>query len=160
MREIRYFCPHCQGMELELEQSPIVSVNNPALGGRATCKLCGWQGLPDEVIGALSEENDQFWTGERIANALLLAASKHAAGPMVQVLELIGLVPRIQGSPEEQRSAEAVRAEVMRAVLEAVVTSAFEASAMHSLPHFTQFDPPMRKLSEKLFYSEGSEDAN
>ena len=147
MREIRYFCPLCQGMEIDLRQSNLVGIDQ----GPARCRLCSWTGSPDELIGALSEQNEKFWTSDRVASALLMAATKHAAGPMVQVLETIGLIPRIGGTPEEQVSATDVREGVMRAVLEGIVTGAFETAAVLSPAHFQKYDPPMAKLTASLF---------
>lgn len=151
MREIRYFCPRCQGMELDIEMEGIIRVEGGVATNHARCKLCGWEGMHHELIGALSEANELFWTGERIANALIMAATKHAAGPMLQVLELIGLIPRVQGSAEEQKSAEAIREQVIRAVLEGIVTGAFETAAAMSPAHFEKYNPPMAKVAASIF---------
>jgi hypothetical protein len=146
--QLHYFCPQCQGLELEVHRPRIVGVGD---SGYAHCKLCGWKGKPDELLAALSPGNAEFWTSERIANVLLNAAAKHAAGPMVQVLELIGIVPRIQGDIEEQQSAQGVREGVVKAVLEAVVTAAFRASAELAPAHYERFHPRMAEATGRVF---------
>jgi hypothetical protein len=148
--EIAYFCPQCQGMELELQPNFLIGAG-PSV---AKCKLCRWQGGSDQLIGALNPENEKFWTAERIANVLLAVSTKHAAGPLVQVLELLGLVPAVKGSLEEQRSAEAVREGVMKAVLEGVIVGAFETSALLSPAHFAKYDPDKGRAADRLFNEE------
>jgi hypothetical protein len=147
MSDLQVFCPQCQGMELHIERSVIIGADP----GIARCNLCQWQGTPDDLLVAVSPENTSLWTGERVANVLLVAASKHAAGPMVQVLEVLGLVPPIQGGEQEQASAQHVREHVMKAVLEAVVTSAFESAAEVVPAHYQRFDARMAPAAERVF---------
>lgn len=152
--DLHYFCPQCQSMELEIKRSMLV-------GGRssASCKLCEWAGVPEELLATITPASGEFWTGDKVANALLSAAAKYAAGPMVQVLELIGLVPKVEGSVEEQESAQAVREEIVKAILEAVVTAAFETAAERTAQHFARFAKDKQESVNRVFsFAEAADD--
>ncbi len=144
-REVQYFCPVCQSIELEFDVGGLrlVGPDGKPMSGKAKCQLCGWHGSSAEVVGALSENNQTWWTPERVANALLYGISKVAAGPAIQLLELIGLVPKIEGSEEEQSSARMVREAVLKSILEAVVTAAFETAGPLTSGHYSQFRPEL-----------------
>lgn len=147
MTQVQYFCPQCQGMELTLQDARVISVEE--LG--AVCKLCGWSGTRADLLAGITPSSTSFWTSERVANALLAVVAKHAAGPVLHTLELIGLVPPIKGGEQEQASAQSIREQIMREVLGAVVTSAFETAARLSPEHFARFDPPMAGQTEHAF---------
>jgi hypothetical protein len=102
-------------------------------------------------LASISARSENLWTSERVGNALLLVASKHAAGPMISTLELIGLVPPIRGEATEQESARSIREQVMRGILEAVVTSAFETAACLAPAHFARFAPELAPSVERTF---------
>jgi hypothetical protein len=138
--EVAYFCPKCQSLEIEETTKGIIIGSSP---NRARCLLCKWEGTTNELIGALAPTNEFFWTPEKVANALLIGASKYAAGPLVQLLEFIGLVPKIEGGKEEKQSARDIREAVVKAVLEAVVTASFETAAALSPPHNQRFHPEL-----------------
>ena len=155
MSKVHYFCPQCQGNEVIVNRSLIVG----APEGKAACPLCGWTGTPSDLLAGITPDDTSFWDAERVANALLAVASRYAAGPMVVTLEQIGLVPRIEGDVQEQDSARAVREGVMKAVLEAVVTSAFEAAQALSPPHYERFQPSLKESTARVFrYTEGPDD--
>lgn len=147
MTDLQFFCPRCQGMELHIERNLVIGAD----AGTAHCNLCQWDGTPDDLLVTLVPENAALWTGDRVANALLAAATKYAAGPMVQVLEVLGLLPPIRGGEQEQASAQHVREHVMKAVLEAVVTSAFESAAEVVPAHYERFDARMAPAAERVF---------
>lgn len=154
MSTVVIFCPQCLAPEVTVEQSPVI-------GGQDTvsCKLCGFAGDIPDVMAIVSGRDETYWTSERVGNALLYGATRHVAGPMVQLLELVGLVPRIEGPSEQQKSARAVREGVMKAVLEAVVTSAFETAAALTPPHHQRFDDLMPESAERIFrYAEPADD--
>jgi hypothetical protein len=141
VNEVQYFCPRCQGLEIEIAAQAILTGQ---LGDRqARCHLCGWTGTVEDLIGALSPTGEVFWTSDRVASALLKGVTKFAAGPCVQLMEVIGLVPKIEGSVAEQQSARDVREAVLKAVLAAVVTAAFEAAAEPTLAHYRRFRPEL-----------------
>lgn len=144
-----YFCPVCQSLEITLINS-LMSAEQ-----KASCKLCGWEGERTKLLATIGVERQNFWTGERVANVLLNVAAKHGAGPMIQALEYIGLVPPIRGAEQEIASAQHIRSEITKAVLEAVVTAAFERCAALTPAHFKRFDPALSVETEKIFsYSE------
>jgi ribosomal protein S27AE len=86
--DARHFCPDCGSIDL---------VHTP-IAGNVKCPNCGWGGALSQTIGAVSRE--QFWDAERLAAVLLRVVTAHAAGPMVQVLEFAGILPRKIGALE------------------------------------------------------------
>lgn len=154
MSSVVIFCPQCLAPEVEVHQSPVI-------GGEefVVCGLCGFRGAIADVMAIVSGRDETYWTVERVGNALLYGATRHAAGPMVQLLELIGLVPRIEGTSEQQASARLVREGVMKAVLEAVVSSAFETAAQLTPAHYTRFEDAMPESTPRIFrYAEPTDD--
>lgn len=148
------FCPDCQGNEIEVTPTPIIT---GGVENKAKCLLCKWEGTIRDLLCAVGPSTEHMWNGERVANVLLYAASKYAAGPMLQVLELLGLLPQIKGSKEERASAENVRSEVLKAVLEAVTTAAFEKTAEMSTDHFVRFDRKQAEATARIFsYATGA----
>lgn len=138
--QVAYFCPKCQNIDVEITQPRIIDVTKKNGGATFHCPLCGASGGADELIGALSPENKKFWNTERIGQVMLRAGTKVAAGPLLQVLELIGLIPRVEvGTPEQQADALKVREAVAKDVIASFVEAAFTASAQHAVPHFERF---------------------
>jgi hypothetical protein len=156
-QDIQYFCPKCQGMELRIKQPEIYDVTKKNGGATAHCPLCNWTGLAEEVVAALRPENAEFWTSDRVANVMLYALTKHAVGPVLQALELVGMLPRIQGSDEEQASARQIREHVIKEVLANTAATAFAAAATHAPQHYARFDPEQGKAVERVF-SYGEQD--
>ncbi len=154
MSGYKYFCPSCYGMEIKLDKVVLIT-NEP----KAHCQLCGWEGHRSDLIAGIEPSNRAFWTSERVGDTLLMVVSKYAAGPALQVLELIGVVPRIEGSREQQDSARAIREHVLKEVLGAVVTAAFTAAAEVVPQHYERFSPEMAQLTDQIF-SFGGEDAS
>lgn len=158
MSQLQHFCPACFGNEMWIEEKGVIRtpVESPDI---AHCSLCGWQGPLRESLAAISPENMSFWTGDRVAQAMLLTAAKHCGWPMLQALEVLGLVPRLEGSAEQQESAQGVREAVVKAVIDASVTAAFEAAAAHAPAHYERFAPAQAAAVERVFsYSGPSHD--
>jgi hypothetical protein len=154
-REIAYFCPQCQSNEMTMG-------NVTAADGSvsASCGLCQWSGRSTEVVGAVSPANAQFWNAERIGNVMLIATAKHGAGPLIQVLELLGILPPVPGGTgytmtpeqrEEALSAQDCRDRVMQAVIGAAVTAAFETAAEVSLAHYNRYNKEQGAAVERVF---------
>jgi hypothetical protein len=162
-REIAYFCPQCQSNELTLG-----SVMDIASSVSVSCALCKWSGRSNEVVGAVSPANAQFWNAEKIGNVMLIAMAKHGAGPLIQVLELMGILPPIPGSiegitterAEEAQSAQECRDRVMQAVVGAAVTAAFETAAEVSASHYARYNPEQGAAVDKVFQFSGTGDQN
>ena len=151
------FCPDCQGNELQFDTRRVVSGNAPP---PAACQLCGWKGNTHELLVAVGPATAHMWTGDKVANVLLYAATRFSAGPMLQVLELLGLIPKLpdgEAADEERQSAERVRGEVLKAVLEATVTAAFEKAAELSSEHFARFDAPQAEATAQIFNYAGDD---
>jgi hypothetical protein len=138
--QIAYFCPKCQNIDVEVRKPAIIDPTKPSGGKSFFCPLCKTEGDVGELIGALNPENKEFWTGERIGHVMTLGAAKVAAGPMLQLLELIGLVPDPhEGEADARQSALKVREAVVRDVISAFVEASFLAAAEHAIPHFEKF---------------------
>lgn len=158
-REIGYFCPKCQAMELQIN-----SVVNADGAQRASCLLCKWEGDTSELIGAVSPENEKFWTGERVGSVMVMALAKHGAGPLIQAMELVGILPRVpdlgtiggaaeevKRRVEEHASAQDIRDAIMQAVIGAAVSVAFETAAAMVPQHLKRFGDPTGGNAERLF---------
>lgn len=150
-REVAYFCPSCQSIEVEISKALIIDPTKKDRGKTACCKLCGWEGSTEELIGAVSPQNEQFWDAEKIANLLMSVSLKHGAGPLLQALDFVGLLPKIRGTAEEQDSAKAIREELTKRVLEAMMTTAFESAAELVAPHYKRFDSVQGESVERVF---------
>jgi len=154
-REIAYFCPQCQGNEMAL--GTLLDADGSV---SASCALCGWKGRSGDIIGAVSPANAQFWNAEKFGNVMLLALAKHGAGPLVQVLELLGIMPPVPVNAEgtltseqlaEAQSAQECRDRVMQAVVGAAVTAAFETAAEVSLAHYRKYNQEQAAAVERVF---------
>lgn len=164
MREIAYFCPQCQGNEMELG-----AVQDADGSVAAQCKLCKWSGRSTEIVGAVSPANAQFWNAEKLGNVMMIALARHGAGPLLQALELLGILPRIPVSDEgtltperlaEAESAQECRNRVMQAVVGAAVTAAYETAAEVVTAHYAKFDQEQGAAVERVFQFNESGDAS
>jgi hypothetical protein len=89
--------------------------------------------------------SEQVWDIERIGTVLIRTLAVHGAGPLVQSLEFIGLLPKMVEVPEgddeavekarrHNRLAQAARDAVMQKICGAAVTAAFEeAEVQHRM---------------------------
>lgn len=154
-----YFCPQCQGPEVEVERlSLVVDIDK---GPKARCPLCHWEGHRSDLLTTVLADDvaiqPRIWNGDQVANAMLYVASRYAAGPILQVLAQIGLVPPLKGLEQEYASAQNIREIVVKAVIEAVVTSAFETAGKLSPEHYKRFAPERAEDIERIFSYGGSD---
>lgn len=144
MAEARHFCPDCGNIDLVINKAVLVGQTSSA-----SCPTCSWSGPLNKTIGAVTTE--QFWDADRIGDVLLRVMATRAAGPLVQALEFIGLLPRkkepvphlngeeisdavgnsTQAEDREaiekhNKLAQAARDAVMQRIMEAAITAAFE----------------------------------
>lgn len=124
MTEARHTCPDCGFIDLMIEGEVI---------RKAECPNCGWMGPLQSTIGVATTE--QLWGIERVGNVLLRTIAIHAAGPLVQALEFIGLLPKKRSTTtiaeatenaQWNQQAQMSRDAVMQKITEAAVTAAFE----------------------------------
>lgn len=144
MRDVRYFCPQCQSIELEISKGLIIHAAEQ--GPTASCATCAWEGPLKECLGAIAPEGAQFWDANKVANLLLLVVSKYAAGPLIQVMEHVGLLPR-----ERNSDAEELRDELLRTIIGAAVSAAFEKAAELAPAYYAKHDPQQGKATERIF---------
>jgi hypothetical protein len=117
----------------------------------AECPNCSWKGPLSKTIGAVTSE--QFWDAKRVGEAMIRVMAVHGAGPLVQALEFIGLLPRKRLQPEKTNDfvpelkeqyerelalfkdpstpkwnieAQKSRDAVMQRIMEAAITAGFE----------------------------------
>jgi predicted RNA-binding Zn-ribbon protein involved in translation (DUF1610 family) len=149
--EARYFCPDCGSIDLQIFNAELCDDEGKSLG-RAECPNCAWKGPLTATIGAMTTE--RMWDANRVGDLMLRVMAVHAAGPLVQALEFVGLLPRQRllpmppppgSSPEEQvkyesdlaiyndpstmrwnRAAQEARDSVMRKIMEGAITAGFE----------------------------------
>lgn len=150
-REVAYFCPECQSIEVVVQIPRIIDPKNKDGAKTAECKFCGWKGKAAELIGAITPKNQQFWNAEKIGNLLIGVTLKHAAGPILQAMAFVGLLPKIQGSLEERESAQQLREEVTKEVLASAVTTAYETAARLVPAHYARFDVEQGAAVEATF---------
>ena len=169
MADARHFCPDCGNIELIVAETTIITDDR---GAEARCPNCSWVGPLTGTIGAVSSE--QFWDLSRISNVLLRVVSKYAAAPFVQVMEFVGLMPKIEyeGVPADDweesdyerarevrknnQIVEEARDNVLKAMIGAAITAGFEeAEKQHRvwavkmnkpLHHVLQADPKDEKV--------------
>ncbi len=139
MADVKQVCPKCTNIELAFEEVMlVVSADGTSNDQKASCPVCGWHGLANETVAAATLS--QFWGLEKVGNFLLVLISRHAAGPLVQGLEFVGLLPAAKTEPDEHVSTERLveynemvqeaKDQVMRAVFEAAVSAAFTTAAV------------------------------
>ena len=149
MAETHYACPDCGSIDLEISGEGLRDVDDKSLA-RAECPNCAWAGALKDTVGFATTEN--VFTAERLGEVMLRVSAKHAAGPLVQVLEWAGLLPPVlEAAPPAEATqggepwtvedlerhnelAQQMRNEVMRATFEAFITASFEKAAeMHRI---------------------------
>ena len=118
MAEAKYFCPNCASPELRVKGTKMeIKLRNSLKGLDAHCELCGWAGKVEDLVGAVSQE--EFYDIEKVSSILIGVCSRHAAGPLCQALELIGLLEK-----DDQEG----RNHVMRNISAAMVAAAFQSA--------------------------------
>lgn len=104
MAEARHFCPDCGNIDIQVTRKFVLLTEEEDTGATAACPNCSWEGPLSKAVGAVSSE--QFWDFQRVAEVLLRVVSKSAAGPFVQVMEFVGLLPKRMGIVEYAKEAE------------------------------------------------------
>jgi hypothetical protein len=135
----RQACPDCGSLDLDV--STVV--------GAASCPLCGWEGRVNETTGLLTTET--VYDIERVGEIAIRILAKHAAGPLIQLWEHFGLLPKpkeidrtVTGKRRQRYLAhngivQEVRDEVLRATLAGALEEAFKAAAECRTKHPTLF---------------------
>ena len=154
MAEARHFCPDCGSIDLVIERKYVTMSAAEDTGATAKCPNCSWDGALSKTLGAVSAE--QFWDIERVGDVLLRVVQKNAAGPMVQVLEFAGLLPRLKQAPDEEVTAamladhnalaQQCRDIVMREVFEASITAGFAAAERAHRIYAVKMNMPLHPM--------------
>lgn len=128
MAEVRYFCPECGAIDLNIHGEGLVDSEGLSTA-TASCPNCSWSGQLKDTVGAATTE--RFFDIEKVGEILMRVLSTRAAGPLVQVLEYLGLIPRM-AEYEDVKGAEAAvqyaRDYAMREIMTSALESAFNAS--------------------------------
>lgn len=135
----RQACPDCGSLDLDI--STVV--------GRAHCPLCDWDGAINETTGLLTTE--VIYDIERVGEVAIRILAKHAAGPLIQLWEHFGILPKMKpvdrtvtGARRKRyethnRGVEEVRNQVLRATLAGALEGAFSVAAACRAEHPTLF---------------------
>lgn len=168
MAEARHFCPDCGNIEIQVHRKFVLLSEEEDTGATATCPNCGWEGPLSKAVGAVSSE--QFWDFQRVAEVLMRVVSKSAAGPFIQVMEFVGLLPKRMGIveyakevecrssdpandsalidqfKEYNRLVEQAQDSVVRAMLEGALTSGFAEAEKWHRAHASATDTPVNPI--------------
>jgi len=118
MTDLRRFCPTCGFIDLEIGTIQV------------SCPNCQWVGTIEETVLA-ADSTEKFYGIEEIGNILIRVAAMHAAGPLLQTMQHVGLLPKTQDpekSDEYNAAAQEATDHVMRRILEGCVKAAFESA--------------------------------
>ncbi len=113
-----YICKHCGCPDLEMPKTTIVV---DAKDREVSCPNCQWKGPLSETAGIYTSE--KVYDTKAVLNLLLFVTTKHAAGPIAQALEFIGMIEK-----DDQEGRDVI----MRAALEGLIRESFVAAAVHS----------------------------
>lgn len=129
MTTARYSCPSCGSIDLELKGTVVQ---------HWTCVVCGARGEMKDTVAFVTSET--VWDIEKVAEVSLRTLAKHSAGPLLQLWEFVGIVPRMKETTREvtgprRRAYEAwnarvqeIRDNVLRAVMASSLSAAFEVA--------------------------------
>lgn len=160
MTEARYVCPDCGSIDLQIENKDLKDREGKSLA-TASCPNCAWAGPLRDTLGFVTTE--QVWDIERVGEVLLRVLSRHAVGPMVQVFEFVGLIPKRRsihggGRSKDVRTHNArvdkIREYVLRTTMAATLEAAFQAAAEANQRWATETgqDPhPLLEEDEEVF---------
>ena len=132
MAEAHHFCPECGAIDLTVEGRGVLDGEGTSVG-TATCPNCSWHGPLSATTGMVSSES--FFDINKVGDILLRVISTNAAGPLVQVLEYLGLIPRdadfvgVEGAEAKiQDARDHVMQRILADALDAAFTGAQEAT--------------------------------
>lgn len=111
-----YICPTCGCPDLVTPESTLILSPDVKI---ANCPNCGWEGTLRSAAGILTSEN--VYDTKAIAQLLFHVTAKHAAGPLAQALQLIGLL-----DVSDQEGLDKIMRSVCGAMVEAAFTAAGE----------------------------------
>lgn len=136
--EVRNTCPDCGSLDVEVKTALVV-VAGDSVEDTARCANCAWEGPASQI--RVFATTQQLWDIERVGSVALRVISKHAAGPLVQLWEFVGILPRSRqitrevtgkrkkAANEYNNKVNEVRGEVMREVFAAALEAAFNTAA-------------------------------
>jgi hypothetical protein len=155
--KLYYSCPECGSLDVETHGEGIKRPDGTS-AATATCPVCGWSGALKDTVGFATTE--RVFDTERLAEVMFRTITKHAAGPLVQLFELTGILPPIMDEvpPPEQTGgqqwtdemlkkhnelAQKMRDAVMRATFESALTSAFATAEQVNRQYATEMNTPL-----------------
>jgi predicted RNA-binding Zn-ribbon protein involved in translation (DUF1610 family) len=165
MADAKYLCPDCGSIDLTISGQGLKNADGESLA-HAVCPNCGWKGALKDTIGIASTE--RLWDAQRVGELLLRVVAIHAAGPLVQCFEFIGILPKKKDLPKPNGSdvassdpkaladavkwneaAQEARDNVMRAVFEAVITRGFEEAERQHRIFTVKTNTPLHPMFEE-----------
>lgn len=167
-----YMCPDCGFNELKIQGEGLKGPDGESLA-TAECPHCAWEGPLSSTIGVLTTE--RLWTSKAIGDLMIRLVSRHAAGPMVQAYEFIGLLPQkrdahaecpegatpseedLKAVAEHNDLAQACRNHVMKAVFAAAVEAGFTAAEEANRFYATKTNTPLHHVLREEEAESGTE---
>ena len=128
MAEVQHFCPDCGAIDLVTQGEGVLDKEGRSTA-TATCPNCSWSGPLSDSLGAATTE--RFFNIDKVGEILLRVITKNAAGPLVQVLEYLGLLPRFveyEGVKGAEEMIQQARDYTMRRILSSALETSMEAS--------------------------------
>lgn len=160
MADARHFCPDCGGIDLQIDETTtIITLEGSKPQRTAQCPNCSWSGPLTATIGAVTTE--QFWDFKRVGDVLMRVIGRHAAGPFVQVMEFVGLLPRPYETPPKNadgsmwsptdlrthnRLVREAREEILRAMIGAAIAAGFETAEKWHRIWAVQLNQPLHQV--------------
>lgn len=114
-----YVCSACGCPDIEIAKSEL---NIPAKERKARCPNCKWEGTLAECAGIATTE--KVFNTKTVLDLLIFVVTKHAAGPVAQVLQYIGLVEK-----DDQEGLNKVMREATAGLVERALLAAAEHAA-------------------------------
>lgn len=128
MTTARYSCPSCGSIDISVSE----------ITSTWSCPICEARGELRDAVGFVTTES--VWDIEKVAEVSLRVVAKHSAGPLLQLWEFVGIVPRMKEITREitgprRRAHEAwnarvqeIRDNVLRAVMASSLSAAFKVA--------------------------------
>lgn len=161
MSDPTYMCPDCGFNELTISGKGLKAADGSSLA-KSSCPNCSWEGPLSATVGVLTTE--RLWTSNAIGDLMLRLVTKHAAGPMVQAYEFIGLLPKsrdvraespegadpsaddVAEAEEHNELVQACRNHVMRAIFSAAIEAGFAAAEEAHRFYATKTNTPLHPV--------------
>ncbi len=161
MASQRHSCPRCGSIDVVLAESGSILSVNGKTDKIAVCPNCTWEGPASETVGFVTSE--KVWDIQAIAEVSLNVIARHAAGPLIQLWEFVGIVPKMKLVSDEIPRAirrknekhndkvQKVRDKVLRATIAGALEQAFTTAqeCRETYPELFAVEEPETETTEE-----------